>query len=174
MDISNEKFVVFDLETSGLDKNRDYIIEFGAVKIENGKITDKYSSLVFCPQMQSLPKAVEELTGITYDELRAAPPVDEVLKKFYKFSKGCTLVAHNLPFDFAFLRNWGFCCGVWFDEFEKSAIDTVALAKKILGDRVANYKLSTIAKYFDIEFTHHCALTDAEATAKIFLALTKI
>lgn len=171
MDILNDKFVVVDLETSGLDKNRDYIIELGAVKIVNGKIKDKYSTLVLCPQMQSLPKEVEELTEIHYEELKKAPAIGEVLKQFYEFANGCTLVAHNLPFDFAFLRNWGFWCGVWFDEFEKFAIDTIELAKQVLGDKVANYKLCTIAKHFGIEFAHHRALSDAEATAKIFLEL---
>jgi len=174
MNILNERFVVVDLETSGLNKNRDYIIELGAVKIENGKITDNYSTLVFCPQMVALSTEIEELTGIHYEDLKNAPHVGEVLKTFYEFAKGCTLVVHNLPFDFAFLRNWGFWCGVWFDEFEKSAIDTVALAKKLLGDKVENYKLSTLANYYGVEFTHHRALNDAETTAKIFLELARL
>lgn len=170
MDINN-KYVVFDLETSGLDVNRDYIIEIGAVKIENGEITDRFSTLVNCPQMESLTKEIEELTGITYEQVKTAPSVGSVLQEFYKFARGCILVAHNLPFDFAFLRNWGFWCGIWFDEFEKSAIDTVALAEEKLCGKVENYKLFTLAKYFGIEFNAHRALNDAETTAEIFLKL---
>lgn len=169
--IKNNKIVVFDLETSGLDKNLDYIIETGAVKIEGGNITDKFITFVNCPQMESLPKEVEELTGISFEQIKNAPRVGEVLQKFYDFAKGSILVAHNLPFDFAFLRNWGFWCGISFDEFEKNAIDTVSLAKEKLCGEIDNYKLSTIAKHFNIEFTHHRASDDAEATAKILLAM---
>lgn len=172
--IENNTIVVVDLETSGLDKNRDYIIEVGAVKIENGEINERYYSLANTPQMQLLPEEIERLTGITFEQLKTAPFVGEVLKGLFEFSRSCIIVAHNLPFDFAFLRNWGFWCGVPFDEFKDKVIDTVALAKQILGDKVKNYKLSTLAEYFNIEFNHHRALDDAEATAKIFLELAKI
>ena len=87
---------------------------------------------------------------------------------------GAIVVAHNLPFDFAFLRNWGFWCGVPFDEFENDVIDTVALAREVLGNKVKNYKLTTLAEYFNIEFNQHRALDDAEATAKILIKLSKI
>ena len=174
MDIFNNKYVVVDLETSGLDKNRDYIIEVGAVKIINGKICDKFSTLVYTPQMQCLSAAVESLTGIKFEQLKCAPLVEEVLQKLYKFAKDCTLVAHNLPFDFAFLRNWGFWCGISFDEFEKDEIDTIGLAKQVLGNKVKNYKLATLADYFNIKFTPQLTLDYAEATAKIFLELAKL
>ena len=169
--IKTRKFVVFDLETTGLDCNRDYIIEIGAVKIEKGKITERFSTFANSLQLQSIPQEIEELTGISYEQVKDAPLIDVVLKQFYEFAKGCILVAHNLPFDFAFLRNWGFWCGVDFNEFDKDALDTVVLAKEILNDKVKNYKLSTLAKYFGIEFTHHRALNDAEATAKILIKL---
>lgn len=169
--IENNTIVVVDLETSGLDKNRDYIIEIGAVKIKNGIICDKYTTLVNSIQLESLQPEVERLTGITYEQLKSAPFVDEVLQKHYEFSKGCVLVAHNLSFHFAFLRNWGFWCGVSFDEFEKDAIDTVDLAKQILGDKVKNYKLSTLTNYFNIEFTQQRTLDYAETVAKILLEL---
>lgn len=171
--IESKSIVIVDLETSGLDINRDYIIEVGAVKIENGKIRDKFSSLVNSPQMESLPEEVEKLTGITFEQLKTAPTIGDVLQKFYDFAKGSILVAHNLPFDFAFLRNWGFWCRVNFDEFEKDATDTVALAKQVLGDKVKNYNLATLADYFNTEFNHHRALDDAEATAKILLEFAK-
>ena len=174
MDILNNKFVVVDLETSGLDKNRDYIIDVGAVKIEKGEICDKFATFVYTPQMKCLPLEVESLTGIKYEQLKGAPLVEEVLQKLYKFAKDCTLVAHNLPFDFAFLRNWGFWCGVPFDEFKDKVIDTVELAKQVLGDNVANYKLLTLADYFNIKFTHHRALDDAETTANILLELAAL
>ena len=165
--------VVVDLETTGLDRNTDFIIEVGAVKIDKGEINEKYYSLVNNPQMQSLPEEIERLTGITFEQLKTAPFVGEVLKGLFEFSRSCIIVAHNIPFDFAFLRNWGFWYGVPFDEFKDKVIDTVALAKQVLGDKVKNYKLSTLADYFNIEFNHHRALDDAEATAKILIELSK-
>ena len=172
--IESKTIVVVDLETTGLDRNRDYIIEVGAVKIENGEISERYYSLANNPQMQSLPKEIERLTGITFEQLKTAPFVGEVLKGLFEFSRSCIIVAHNLPFDFAFLRNWGFWYGVPFDEFKAEVIDTVALAKQVLGDEVKNFKLSTLANYFNIEFNHHRALDDVEATAKILIELSKI
>ncbi len=170
--IKTKKFVVVDLETTGLDTSKDHIIEIGAAKIVKGKITDKFSSFVSCPV--SLPAEIVELTGITENDLKNAPTNEEALKNLLRFMQGCTLVAHNLPFDFAFLRNWGFRCKIFFDEFEKDAIDTVELSKQVLKDKVENYKLSTLAKYLGIEFTHHRALNDAEATANILIELAQI
>lgn len=169
--IEQRTIVVFDLETSGLDKNRDYIIEVGAVKITNGKICDRFSTLVNSPQMEALSAEVEQLTGITFEQLKCAPLIEDALKSFYEFAKGSILVAHNLLFDLAFLCNWGDRCGISFDEFEKDAMDTISLAEVILGDKIKSFKLSSIAQYFDIEFTHHRALDDAETTAKILLEL---
>lgn len=172
--IENKSIVVVDLETSGLDKNRDYIIEVGAVKIKNGVICDRFSTLAYTLQMTELPQEVEELTGIKFSDLQSAPSVDEVLQKLYDFANGCTFVAHNAPFDMAFLGNWGFWCAIDFYTATRGAIDTVKLAREVLGGKVINYKLSTLAEYFGIEFTHHRALDDAEATAKIFLELAKL
>lgn len=171
MDISDRSFIVVDLETSGLDKNRDYIIEVGAVKIVDGVICDSFSTFVNTPQMTELPQEVEELTGIKFSDLQSAPSVEAVLQKLYDFANGCTFVAHNAPFDMAFLGNWGFWSGVDFYTATRGAIDTVKLAQEVLGNKVGNFKLSTLAEYFGIEFTHHRALNDAEATAKIFLKL---
>ncbi len=173
MDIFNNKYVVLDLETSGLNKNYDYIIEVGAVKIENGEISERFSTLVNTTQMRELPKEIEVLTGIKFADLQSAPSIDSVLRELYGFMKGCTLVVHNLPFDYAFLRNWGFWCGVHFDEFS-DGIDTVKLAQEKLGDKVLNFKLPTLTNYFNIEFTNHRALHDAETTAKIFLELIQL
>lgn len=171
MDILKDRFVVVDLETTGLDVNRDYIIEIGAVKIENGKCGDTFSSFASCVQMQKLSEKITALTGITDNDLVNAPPIENVLAQLKNFAEGHILVAHNLPFDFAFLRNWGFRCDVDFDPFAKDAIDTIEYAKRILGGQVKNYKLSTLAEYFDVQFTHHRAFTDAVATAEIFIKL---
>lgn len=171
--IENNTIVIVDLETSGLDRNRDFILEVAAVKIENGEIKDKFSSFANNPQMKTLPEEIEKLTGITFDQLKSAPFIGEVVWQLYNFSKDCILVAHNLPFDFAFLRNWCFWCGISFDEFKNGVIDTVELFKQVLGNKVENYRLPTLANYFGIDLTDYRALTCAETTAKIFLELAK-
>lgn len=171
MDILKEKFVIVDLETTGLDTSRDFIIEIGAAKIENGIIADTFSSFVSNLQMQHLPENITALTGITDADLKNAPPIHDVLLQLKDFMSDHTLVAHNLRFDFAFLLNWGFQCGVDFEPFANNAIDTIEYAKGVLGNKVKNYKLSTLAEYFGIKFAHHRALTDALATAEVFIRL---
>lgn len=172
--IDNNTIVVFDIETTGLCNNAvtgefDYIIEIGAIKIESGKITKKFSSFVSCPK--KLEEYIINLTGITNEDLKDAPAVDKVLKDFYGFCKGCILVAHNLPFDYSFISYYGEQYGLYFNN---QKLDTIALAKEILNGKVENYKLSTLANYFKINFTHHRALYDAETTAKILLELAKL
>ncbi len=169
--IKTKKIVVVDLETTGLDANHDHIIEIGAVKIKKGRITEKFSTFVSCPV--ALPAEITELTGITENDLKGAPRIKEALENLFGFMRGCVLVAHNLPFDYSFLRNWGYECGVDFGGFARGALDVITFSKEILQGEVSNYKFSTLAKYFGIEFTHRRALNDAEATAKIFLKLAQ-
>lgn len=172
--IDKNTIVVFDIETTGLRNDIktsefDYIIEVGAVKIVRGKTTEKFSSFVSCPK--KLEDYIINLTGITNEDLKDAPAVDKVLKDFYEFCKGCILVAHNLPFDYSFISYYGEQYGLYFNN---QKLDTIALAKEILHGNVENYKLSTLAHYFKINFTHHRALYDAETTAKILLELAKL
>ncbi len=164
-------FVVFDLETTGLNHSpvggsMDRIIEIGAVKIEGGVIKEKFSSFVACPVR--LSGEIKELTGITDDMLLGAPEVDKVLADFCKFCKDCSLVAHNAAFDSAFVRFYGEEAGYRFDH---RLFDTVAIAQETL--RLSNYKLNTIADYYGFTFNHHRAFDDAFVTAKIFIELVR-
>ncbi len=167
-----EKFVVFDLETTGLNNNpvagpMDRIIEVGAVKIEGGKISEKFSTFVACPVR--LPEEIIGITGITDDMLVGAPPVETVMADFYKFCEGCDLVGHNVQFDYKFIRYYGEQEGYLFDA---KTFDTVTLAQQLL--RLNNYKLNTVADHFGFTFRHHRAFDDAFVTAKIFMELIKL
>ena len=165
----NNKFVVIDLETSGLSKS-DYIIEVGAVKIENGKLTERFSSFVSCPQQ--LSPETTYLTGITNDQLIGEPSVEEVLKKLHSFSKGCILVAHNMSFQYSFLSKYGEEYGIFFDN---PMIDTLTIAKARLNGRVKNYHLGTIAEYLCIETGNlYHSIDYAILAAKMFLELEKM
>lgn len=165
-------FVVFDLETTGLNNSpvggaMDRIIEIGAVKIRNGKICEKFSSFVACPVR--LSGEIIRLTGINDEMLAGAPDIADVVADFYKFSADCALVGHNVQFDYKFIRHYG---EKERYSFEQKTYDTVSFAQEML--RLSNYKLNTVADHFGFTFNHHRAYDDAFVTAKIFLALVKL
>ena len=166
------EFVVFDLETTGLNStgaggSMDRIIEIGAVKIKNGQIVERFSSFVACPVR--LSDEIVSLTGITDEMLVGAPETKDVIADFYRFCDGCTLVAHNASFDCKFVRHYGEKEGYLF---EHPQIDTVSFAQAVL--HLSNYKLNTLADHFGFSFNHHRAYDDAFVTAKIFLELVKL
>lgn len=172
-DLKAGTFVVFDLETTGLNNNpamgkMDKIIEIGAVKIVGGSIVEKFSSFVACDE--KLSAKIVELTGITDADLVGAPPVEKVLADFYKFVDGADLVGHNVTFDYRFIQHYGELNGYYF---EKKQYDTLTLAQEVLRGLLSNYKLNTVADYYGFTFNHHRASDDACVTAKVFIELVK-
>ena len=172
-DLKKQTIVCFDIETTGLNNNpamgkMDKIIELGAVKLVNGEITEKFSSLIACPER--LSKEIVALTGIKDEDLVGQPEVEKVLADFYKFTDGAVLVGHNVGFDYRFVQYYGEQCGYMFD---KKQYDTLALAQEVLRGKLANYKLNTVADYYGFEFNHHRAFEDAAVTAKVFIELVK-
>lgn len=167
---SDKKYVVFDLETTGLSLGgvMDHIIEIGAVKIEDGHISERFSTFVACPVR--LSAEIVSLTGITDEMLVGAPEIGDVIADFYKFTAGCDLVAHNTSFDCRIIRYYGEKEGYFFGQEQH---DTVALAQEMLP-QLKNFKLGTIADYFHFEFNHHRAYADAFVTAKIFMELVRM
>jgi DNA polymerase-3 subunit alpha (Gram-positive type) len=159
-----EAFVVFDIETTGFSQSNDRIIEIGAVKLINGEITDKYSTFIN-PEIP-IPYEIEQLTGITDDMVIDAPLIQTVLPEFLKFSKGCSLVAHNASFDVGFINRNADRFGI---KTNFTVIDTVGLARILLPE-LSRYKLNFVAKALNISLeNHHRAVDDAGATAEIFL-----
>lgn len=171
--LKGKKFVVFDLETTGLINNpamgkMDKIIELGAVKIEDGEITEKFSSFVACDM--KLPQKIVELTGICDADLIGAPEVGKVLADFYKFADGCDFVGHNVQFDYRFVSYYGEENG--FD-FTRRTFDTLTIGQELLAGLVPNFKLNSLADYYGVVFNHHRAFDDALATAKVFIELVR-
>ena len=162
-------FVVFDIETTGLSPQSEKITEIGAVKIKNGEITDSFNMLVN-PE-KPIPPRITELTGITDSMVSGQPKIEEVLPKFFEFSKGSCLVAHNAAFDISFVKKAALEQGI---DFNFCYIDTLALARSLI-EGIKNYKLDTLAKHFNVKLeNHHRACDDAAATGHIFINLLSV
>lgn len=172
--LKHNTFVVFDLETTGLNSspvagNMDRIIEIGAYKIENGQISQSFST--FINPQRRLSEEIKKLTGITDEMVQNAPTYEEVMPDFFKFCSGSILVGHNIEgFDFRFVDYY--CARLGYI-LERKTIDTIRLSQEMLRG-LSNYKLNTIADKFNITFNHHRATDDALATAKIFMELIKL
>ena len=165
-------FVVFDIETTGLVNDpltgkMDTVTEIGAVKIVGAEITEKFSVLID-PKRKLDPKIIE-ITGITDEMLVGKPTINEVVGDFYKFCHNAVLVAHNINFDYKFMKYY---CEQENFILDNKRIDTVTFAQETLS--LSNYKLNTIASHFNIAFNHHRAFDDALTTAKIFIEMIKI
>lgn len=159
-----DTFVVFDLETTGFSPDKNKIIEFGAVKVEAGKITERFSAFVN-PQVP-IPYEIEQLTSINDDMVLDAPTIEEVLPQFMEFSKDAVMVAHNADFDMSFIKKNCDCLGL---HCEKTVLDTVALARALLP-QLNRFKLDTVAKALNVSLAHHHrAVDDAGCTAEIFI-----
>ena len=160
----DETYVVFDLETTGFSPSVNRIIEIGAVKVEKGAITERFSTFVN-PQVP-IPFRIEELTGINDNMVLEAPPIEEVLPQFLEFCKGAVMVAHNAAFDMSFIEE---NCRRLQLEREFTSVDTVALARVLLP-QLNRYKLDTVAKALGVSLeNHHRAVDDAGCTAEIFV-----
>lgn len=159
-------FICFDIETTGLSAARDKITEIGAVKVENGVITDTFST--FANPEMPIPQKITQLTGITDDMVKDAPSQSEAVSAFLEFAGDNVLVAHNAPFDTSFIAK---ACEDMGRKYNYTSIDTVAISRAILTD-IKNCKLDTVAKFLRLgDFNHHRATDDAEMLARIFINL---
>ena len=172
-DLTDNVFVVFDLETTGLNNSPamgkvDRIIEVGAVKIIGGEIKERFSTFVACPER--LSGEIIRLTGITDEDLVGAPNIEDVIADFYKFVDGAILVGHNVTFDARFIQYYGEENGFYFGHRQ---LDTLTLAQELLRGQLPNYKLNSVADHFGFTFNHHRAFDDACVTAKVFIEFIK-
>ena len=158
-----DSFVVFDIETTGFSSVTNHIIEIGAVKVENGKIVDRFSTYVN-PQ-EPIPYRITKLTTITDADVMDAPTIDQVLPEFFAFCEGCILVAHNASFDTGFIKENARKLEL---PYAYTHVDTLAMARVLLP-QLAKFTLDHVAKTVGVSLeNHHRAVDDAEATAEIF------
>lgn len=165
------KFVVVDLETTGNNpKKGDKIIQFAAVVIEDGKITERFSSLIN-PQ-RSIPVFIKELTGLEDEMVKDAPVFAEIAPKVNELLEGAYFVAHNVLFDLSFLQEELIQAGC--EGFYGSVLDTVEMAR-IIFPTADGYKLSDLAVREDLQHDRpHQADSDAQVTAELFLILVNV
>ncbi len=157
-------YVVFDIETTGFSPVSNRIIEIGAVKVADGRITDRFSSFVN-PQVP-IPFEIEKLTGINDGMVLEADTIEVVLPRFLAFVGDAVLVAHNAGFDVGFIRENARRQQIPVDF---TYVDTVAAARVLLTGQ-AKYTLDAVAKTLGISLeNHHRAVDDAECTAEIFV-----
>ena len=161
-------FCVVDLETTGGSASGDAITEIGAVKVRGGQRLGTFQTLVN-PGV-AIPPTITLLTGITEAMLLPAPPIEAVLPTLTEFVGGAVLVGHNLRFDVSFLD-----AALGDDERPHIAlrrVDTVALARRLLREEVANCQLGTLAQRFGLSHQpSHRALDDALATVDLLHVL---
>jgi DNA polymerase-3 subunit epsilon len=160
--------IVLDFETTGLSPDMgDRAIEIGAVKIENGELTERFQRLM--NPGRRISSFIENYTGITNTMLKDAPSCAEAMSEFADFIGDYNLLAHNASFDKRFLdaeldrinRNYG-------GEFACSLL----VARRVFPE-ATNHQLGTLVNYCDIESTgeFHRALYDSEMTAKLWLSI---
>ena len=163
--IDDEEFVVFDIETTGLNSHTNEIIEIGAVKIKAGRIVDRYSQLI--NPGRPIPYHITEITSITDEQVANEPKIDKVIGKFVDFVGDAVLVAHNAPFDMGFIkRDIKKYLSI---DYQCSVIDTLQMARDLFPD-LKKYGLGDLNKTLGLALEkHHRAVDDSQATANMFI-----
>lgn len=168
MPLSEVTFCVLDLETTGGSPASCEITEVGGARYRLGEELGSFQTLV--NPGTAIPPFITVLTGITQAMVVRAPPLDAVLPAFLEFIGDAVVVGHNLRFDVSFLDAAARRLG--YPPVRNRAVDTVALARRLVRDEVRNLKLSTLAAHFrsPVKPTHR-ALDDARATAHVLWGL---
>ena len=153
------ELVALDLETTGLNSQEDAIIEFGAVRLLDGRIIDEYSTMI--NPGKSIPASITHLTGIRPEDVVGAPLLEIVLPEISTFVGASPIIAHNISFDMGFLQRHKILKA-------NVQIDTYDLASVLLP-RAPRYNLNNLTQLAGIQLEHaHRALDDARATALLY------
>ncbi|ADO77108.1 PolC-type DNA polymerase III [Halanaerobium praevalens] len=168
--LAETEFIVFDLETTGLNPSQHEIIEIGAVKYQGGKKIAEFESFIN-PGVR-IPAKITEITGINDRMVKNAPGLEKVINDFIEFAGTGVLVAHNADFDYGFIRTALEKLEIEKDDY--TVLDTLGLSRAVVKDS-KNHKLNTLAKYFGVDLeNHHRALDDANATAEVLAKLLEL
>ena len=167
MPFSKVKFIVFDIETTGFYPDQgDRILSIGAVKMQGSEILEKETFYSLIHASSEPPEEIQVLTGLRYEELQAAPPIESVLTEFYSFVRSDTLVAHHASHEKKFMQHitWN----TLRTHFQHRLLDTSFLTK-IVAPKENLITLEDCCTYYDITVTkRHHALNDALMTAELW------
>lgn len=162
--------IVLDTETTGLDYTREKIIEFAAVRLENGKIKAEFQTLIN-PE-QHIRKSSMAIHGISEDMVKDAPTEAEILPAILEFMGDYPMVAHNAIFDYSFLNEASL--RVFNKPLPNARIDTQQMFKEVFPD-LESHGLDALTKKFNVEFTkHHRAMADTMGLALGYPQLKKL
>lgn len=161
-DIFDSTFCIVDIETTGFSPTQDNIIEIGAIKYRNGEILERFESYIFAP---FIPPKITEITNITSEMVADAPSLSAVLRDFKVFLEEAIFMAHNIKFDFNFINEKLFRCGIPL--MKNARVCTLELARKTLD--APKYGLGFLNEFLEINSAvRHRALADCEIAIKVF------
>ena len=163
-----DSLIILDFETTGLSPdNGDRAIEIGAVKLENGVVTERFQELM--NPGRNVSYFIEDYTGITNKMLSKAAPCEEVMARFADFIQGQNLVAHNASFDKRFLDSE---LQQISSNYDGQFVCSLLVSRR-LYQSAPNHKLGTLINYKGIASngSYHRALYDAQMTAKLWLTM---
>ena len=162
--------IVLDTETTGLDYTKERMVEFAAVRLENGKIKDEFQTLIN-PQ-QHIRKSSIAIHGITQDMVADAPTEEEIMPKILEFIGDYPIVAHNAIFDYTFLNEASL--RTTGEELTNARIDSQQMFKEVYPD-LESHGLEALTKKFNVDLTnHHRAMADTMGLALAYPKLKKL
>jgi DNA polymerase-3 subunit alpha (Gram-positive type) len=172
MNIKNTEFVVFDVETTGLSaQDGDRIIEIAAMKIKDGKVVDKFYSLVNPKRM--IPIGATRVNNITDDMVAQAPDSSDVLPQMLTFIGGACVAGHNVRFDLNFLGYELALLGRKIND-GTPAVDTLKMARELLP-YLSNYRLAYLARSLGVVVSEtHRAMADVDLTVQVLMRMIEM
>ena len=164
----DKDYVVFDIETTGLDSKYDEIIEISGVKVKDDEIIDTFTSLV--KPINPISPFITNLTGISNEMVASSPSIDEVLPKFMEFIEDDILIGHNVNFDINFVYDSLERIG-YPKKLDNNFIDTMRLGRYLLKN-LSHHRLMDLANFYNISYEGaHRSLTDSKITYAVYLKL---
>ena len=161
--------IVLDTETTGLDYTREKMVEFAAVRLENGKIKDEFQTLI--NPHQHIRKSSMAIHGITPEMVEDAPSEEEVMPKILEFIGDYPIVAHNAIFDYMFLNEASLrVCG---KELTNPRVDTQQMFKEVYPE-LESHGLEALTQKFNVDLSnHHRAMADTMGLALAYPQMKK-
>lgn len=157
-----DEYIVLDVETTGLQPQKDKILEIGAAKVQRGKVCTTYQTLINTGS--PVPERIQELTGITDAMRKSGRKIKEVMEEFVLFCGDLPILGHNVSFDYSFLKQTAAECGL---PFEKEALDTLKIARKVLPE-LPSRTLEALCVHYELHPNRaHRALDDALSTHEL-------